>query len=189
MPRRHRPLREPDEDGRDLGPRADPEAVARTIVLTKLTGQARSRAELEKALTDRGVPGEVGARVLDRFQDVGLVDDFAFASAWVESRTAGRGLSRRALRHELRGKGVDEESITEALDQINAETEAATARRLVERKLSALRSQPADVRFRRLLGMLSRKGYPAGLSVRVIREALAESGSDSPLDYEAEPLA
>jgi regulatory protein len=188
MARRRRPQREPDEQGRDLGPQADPESVARTIVLTKLTGQARSRAELEKALADRGVPSDVAAAVLDRFQSAGLVDDTAFASAWVQSRGPGRGLSRRALRHELRGKGVNDDDIAEALEELNPETEAATARRLVERKLQSVAALPADVRFRRLLGVLARRGYPAGLSVHVIREALAEHDRQSGADYEADRL-
>ena len=57
---------EPDTD-RDLGPEADPESVARKILLDQLTGRARSRSDLEKKLAQRGVPTEIGARLLDRF--------------------------------------------------------------------------------------------------------------------------
>lgn len=188
MARRRRSQREPDVAGRDLCPQADPESVARTIVLAKLTAQARSRAELEKALAERGVPDEVAAAVLDRFQAVGLVDDSAFATAWVQSRGPGRGRSRRALRHELRGKGVDDEHIADALEQLDPETEISTARRLVERKLQSLAALPADVRFRRLLGLLARRGYPAALSVQVIRQVLAEHDRQSGADYEADRL-
>lgn len=188
MASRRRQQREPEEDGRDLGAAADPESVARTIVLTKLTAQARSRSELEKALSDRGVPDGIAAAVLDRFQSVGLVDDPAFAAAWVQSRATGRGLARRALRHELRGKGLADECISEALEQLDPETEAATARRLVERRLSSMHALPADVRFRRLLGMLARKGYPGGLATRAIREVLDEEASQQPLDYEGDRL-
>ena len=52
-------------------------------------GSARSRSELSTKLARKGVPAEVAARLLDRFEEVGLVDDQAFARSWVESRHAG----------------------------------------------------------------------------------------------------
>jgi regulatory protein len=172
MAGRRRQVVEPDSSERDLGPPAEPEAVARTIVLTKLTSQARSRHELEEALANKDVPAEVATLVLDRFQAAGLVDDDAFAEAWVESRVKTRGLSRRALRYELRRKGVSDEVIATSLDRLEPDAEVAAARRLVDRKLQSTRQLPADVRFRRLVGLLARKGYPGGLSVRVVREAV-----------------
>lgn len=173
MGSRRRPPAEPDTTERDLGPPADPEAVARTIVLTRLTDRARSRRELADALAGKGVPPETAEAVLDRFEAVGLVDDAAFADAWVESRQSTRGLPRRALRFELRRKGVDDDVIAESLAQVSPDAEIAAARRLVERKLRSTRQLPADVRFRRLTGMLARKGYPAGMAVHVVRDALA----------------
>ena len=170
---------EPDATQHDLGPTADPESVARTIVLTKLTTQARSRHELAEALAAKAVPDEVSTAVLDRFEELGLVDDTAFAQAWVESRQAGRGLSRRMLRQELRRKGVDDEVISESLESLGPEAEVAAARRLVERKLTATRNLDPAVRYRRLTAMLARKGYPAGVALRVVREAIADESADS----------
>jgi len=63
--------------------------------------------------------------------------------------------------------------VGEALAQVDGETEAATARALVERKLRAAPSGTPDVLFRRLVGLLARKGYPAGLAVSVVKEVLA----------------
>ncbi|MEO7625070.1 MAG: regulatory protein RecX, partial [Nocardioides sp.] len=91
------------------GPDADPEAVARKILLDALTGQARSRKELADKLAKKDVPGELAEQLLDRFAEVGLIDDEAFAKAWIESRQPGKGLARRALAHELRRKGIDDE--------------------------------------------------------------------------------
>jgi len=178
MGSRRRSQREPDETGRDLGPPADPESVARTIVLTKLAAQARSRSELAEALSAKAVPAEVSTAVLDRFEEVGLVDDTAFAEAWIQSRQTSRGLSRRALRQELRRKGVDDDVIAESLDALDPDDELAAARRLVERKLRVTRHLDASVRIRRLSGVLARKGYPAGLAFRVVREAIAGEDGD-----------
>src|SRR5262245_29215610 len=102
-----------------LGPDADPESVARKILLDQLTGQARSRSELAGKLAKKGVPEEIAGRLLDRFEEVGLVDDSAFARDWVASRQAGRGLARRALAQELRRKGIDDEVAREALSEVD----------------------------------------------------------------------
>ncbi len=151
---------------------ADPESVARQILLRRLTGQPRSRAELEQTLARRQVPVEVATALLDRFEEVGLVDDEAFARAWVQSRSTGKGLARRALQAELRRKGIADETTRTVLAELDPDDEAATARKLVERKLRTLRGQPPEVQLRRLVGLLGRKGYPPGLAYRVARSSL-----------------
>ncbi len=166
----------------ELDATADPESAARTILLNKLTGQPRTRAELAGTLAERGVPDEVADRVLDRFGEVGLIDDAAFASAWVESRHHARGLARRALAHELRHRGVDDELVRDALDELDPGQEAETARMLVRRKLASTRSLDRQAAMRRLLGMLARKGYPAGLAMTVVREELDASEEELPMD-------
>lgn len=114
--------------------------------------------------------------MLGRFAEVGLIDDAMFASAWVESRHYGRGLGRRALAAELNQRGVDREDIQAAVERLSAETELTTARALVERRLASTASLPSQARLRRLVGMLARKGYPAALAFRVVREALDDEG-------------
>jgi len=156
----------------------DPESVARAICLRLLTLQPRTRAELAAALSKRGVPDDAAGTVLSRFAEVGLIDDRAFAAAWVDSRHAGRGLSRRALAAELRRRGVDGEIVGEAVAVVDTEAEERAARQLVDRRLASTRRLDQPARVRRLAGMLARKGYPGGLAVRVVREALAAEGTD-----------
>jgi regulatory protein len=143
-----------------------------------LTMGPRTRAQLTDAMRRRGIPDEAAESVLDRFTDAGLIDDAAFARAWVESRHEGRGLSRRSLSAELRQRGVDADDISSAVEGVDPEQEVATARRLVERKLAASYGQPHDARVRRVAGMLARKGYPSGLAFRLIREVLEQEGAD-----------
>lgn len=158
-------------------PRDDPEARARQVCLRLLTLAPRTRAQLADALRKRGIPDEAADQVLSRFEDVGLIDDAAFARAWVESRHYSRGLSGRALSAELKQRGVDPAEIRAAIDeQLDPEAEVSAARRLVGRRLESTRGLPPEQRTRRLAGMLARKGYPAGLAFRVIREALEAEG-------------
>ena len=160
-----------DED-RDLGPEADPESVARKILLDQLTGRARSRSDLEKKLAQRNVPAEVATKLLDRFEEVGLVDDAAFAREWVAQRQEGRGLARRALAQELRRKGIDDEVARDALSAVDETDEVEAARILVQRKLRSVRGLETDKAVRRLVAMLARKGYSSGVAYRVVREEL-----------------
>jgi len=153
---------------------ADPEGVARTIVLDSLTGQARTRKELADKLAKREVPDEVATELLDRFTEVGLIDDSAYARQWVESRHRSRGLAPRALAQELRRKGVGDEEAKEALEQIDEDDQRAAARALVDKKLRSMAGLDRQVATRRLAGMLARKGYAAGLAFSVVREALGE---------------
>jgi len=127
----------------------------------------------------REIPDEVAEHVLSRFEDVGLIDDAAFADAWVESRHHSRGLARRALARELRTRGVDPGTVQQAVEQLDSGQEEETARALVERKLRTTRGMERDRRIRRLAGMLARKGYGEGLALRVVRRALEEEGEDT----------
>ncbi|MFD8488813.1 recombination regulator RecX, partial [Streptomyces sp. NPDC059712] len=160
-------------------PRGPPVSQARAICLRLLTGTPRTRRQLADALRKREIPDEAAEEVLSRFEEVGLINDGAFAEAWVESRHHGRGLARRALARELRTKGVDATLIDAAVSQLDSEQEEETARELVDRKLRATRGLDRDKRLRRLAGMLARKGYPEGMALRVVRRALEEEGEDT----------
>ncbi|WP_130797287.1 recombination regulator RecX [Streptomyces otsuchiensis] len=156
----------------------DPVERARGICLRLLTGTPRTRSQLADALQRREIPEEAIETVLARFEEVGLIDDAAFADAWVDSRHHGRGLARRALARELRTKGVESAVIEEAVSRLDPEQEEETARSLVARKLHATRGLDRQRRIRRLAGMLARRGYSEGLAVRVVREALEAEGED-----------
>jgi regulatory protein len=159
---------------------ADPEEAARQICLRLLATAPRTRAQLATALRRRRVPEEVAEAVLGRFAEVRLIDDAAFAQAWVESRHHGRGLARRALSAELRQRGVAAEEVRAAVGSLGDQDELATARRLVAKRIEATRGRPLPARVRHLVGMLARKGYPAGLAFQVVREALEKDGQRGP---------
>jgi regulatory protein len=183
--------RAPSEGGiAPTGPDGDPEAIARQICLRLLSAAPRTCAELAAALQRRGVPEDAAAAVLARFAEVKLIDDELFARAWVESRHHGRGLAGRALGAELRQRGVTSAEIEAALEQLSPDQEIATARELVERRLSGTTGLPPAARMRRLTGVLARKGYSPRLAYRVVREALEQEAGTDPVrsyDYEIFP--
>ena len=153
---------------------ADAESVARTIALRRLTMRAHTRHELDKALQAKNVPQSVKVAVLDRMQEVGLVDDATFAIDWVASRQQRRHLSRRALKRELEVKGVERDDIDRALENVDRNAELASARELVERKRAAMSALARDVQHRRLAGLLSRRGFDSAVITRVLSDVLQE---------------
>jgi regulatory protein len=155
----------------------DAESAAHTIALRLLESRPRTRHELATALARRRVPADAAEAVLDRLTEVGLIDDAAFASAWVDSRHAGRGLGRRALGAELRRKGVDPALAEQALAEVTTEDEETAARALVARRLRTMAGLDAAAKTRRLAGMLARKGIPPAIAQKVVREALGSADS------------
>jgi len=165
---------------------ADPEQVARTVVLRRLSAAPRTRKDLAEDLGRRGIPTEVIDRVLDRFTEVGLIDDAEYARLWVSSRHRSRGTARQSLRHELRAKGITDDDALEALEAIDDDLERARGLALVRSKLpSTSRLEPA-ARARRLVSMLMRRGYRQAEAVSIVKEAVADldetlSGADESL--------
>jgi regulatory protein len=163
-----RQLSEPSNDD------ADAESVARSIALRKLTARPRTRRELDQALQAKNVPPSVKKAVLDRMQEVGLVDDASFAADWVASRQQRRHLSRRALRRELESKGVERSDIDSALNDVDFDSELTTARDLVARKRATMSGLARDVQYRRLAGILGRRGFDTAVAVQVLNELLGQ---------------
>lgn len=116
--------------------------------------------------------------MLDRFAELGVVDDAAYARGWVESRHNGRGLSRRALRFELRRKGVADDTIDAALQQVDCDDEREAARRLVRARLPGLTQVDATTQHRRLLGLLSRRGYSPAAAASAVRDVVGEAPAE-----------
>jgi regulatory protein len=164
----------------------DPASVARAIVLRQLTSSAKSRLQLSRKLAERNISADVAEAVLDRFQEVRLIDDAEFADMWVRSRSQSRKLAKGALRRELADKGIDAETAAAALEQLSDADEEVSARLLVERKLRAGADlsdrAERDKVTRRLASMLARKGYQPSQAFRIVGEVL-----DARADSQAEP--
>ena len=105
-----------------------------------------------------------------------MIDDRLFAKLWVEDRMMHRPLARRAVSQELRGKGVDARLVEQALrDGYPASKEPEVALRLARRRFERLRTvSDPNVRTRRVLGFLDRRGFSRDLALRVVRQVERE---------------
>ena len=155
-------------------PEADPLSFARQIALRQLTMAPRSRKELYDKMLTKGVPEHIAVAVLDRLVEVGLVDDVAYAHMLVRSKTNSRSLAKRALRVELTKKGIDPEIQNTVLADVTDEDEYRMATELVAKKIRSMASLSSEARWRRLTGLLARKGYSTGTTIRVVKEQMLE---------------
>ena len=148
----------------------DYEGAAQTICLNALAVRAKSRGELAAHLKRRGIPVEVADLVLDRLERSGLINDLEFAKAWSTSRLSSKKISKRVLAQELRQKGVADDLIALALDEISIDDEFEAALQLGSRKARSLQNYAEEVRERRITSALARKGYSYSIISRVLRE-------------------
>ena len=162
----------------------DPVAVAREIALRQLTVRQRTRAELAQAMARRNVPEEAAREVLDRFTEVGLLDDATFARDWVAAGDR-RLRGGRVLAAELAGKGVDDELIEQALAERSDDADLDAARDLARRRLPGLARLDRQARYRRLCGLLQRRGFGWGVIAQVAREALDEAENEPWVESES----
>jgi regulatory protein len=130
--------------------------TAYSQVLNYLSYRPRSRAEVVTYLRKRDVPEEQIEAVTSRLEHAGLLDDEAFAQYWVENRERFRPRGARALRYELRNKGISDRIIDEALASIDAADGAYRAASKKARQLS--QADPQTFR-QKLVEYLARRGF------------------------------
>ncbi|MDA2975757.1 MAG: regulatory protein RecX [Actinomycetota bacterium] len=169
-------------------PDADPAAIARAIVLRKLSASAKTRSELEKVLAAKNVAPEIAQAVLDRFTEVGLIDDQLYAVTWARGRHQYKGLSARSISYELGKKGVAREEVDIAVADLTAEVELATAIRFAERKLRSLQKVTADQKLHRIVGLLARKGYSSNICYAAAKQVLAVELAEAQIEFDVTEL-
>ncbi len=135
---------------------AETRYAALAAALRLLAYRPRSEAELRQRLTLRGAPAAAVDETIARLRDLALVDDEAFARAWVESRDQTSPRGRWLLASELRAKGVPRQTVQQSLAALNEEDDAYRAGVRRARSMTAL----SYAEFRRRLGdYLLRRGF------------------------------
>jgi regulatory protein len=120
-------------------------------------------------MISRGIEASVADEVIERYREVGLIDDTALAAAITRPRHREKGHARRAIREELRRKGFEEQGIEAALEEVTDDDEREAAASLAARRWAALKGLPEDARIRRVVDALGRKGYPPGVAFSLVR--------------------
>jgi len=164
--------RAPADVRADHGLIEDPQVVLEAA-LRFLEVRQRSAAEVRRRLLLHGYRPGMADAAIERLTELGMLDDAAFAQAWIESRDRARPRGERALRRELAIKGIERDVVDGTLAEREAQApdaDAEAARRLLERNARALARVP-DLRSRRQRAylLLARNGFDPEIAATVSR--------------------
>ena len=134
-----------------------------------LSRRAWTQTELTRRLVRRGAPSEVAVSVVEDMVGRGYVDDAAYARHFVDTRLA-RGYGAARLTADLRARGVASALIAAALESVDTAAQVDQARAVAKRRLPALRRVAPERTAARLRDHLLRRGFPATVVMRVLRE-------------------
>ena len=160
-----------------------PRSTAKDRALGLLAVRWRSRVELERRLRAAGYPPEEVEEALADLEAAGLIDDARFAQELVRSRTGRRLSGDRAIRSDLRGKGVGQDVVDGALEGLPPEEERAFE--LAAARATRMGSTPPEAAYRRIVGLLQRRGFGPSLAREAAQRAVADA---FPSDEAPEPV-
>jgi regulatory protein len=152
-------------------------ARAKELAYRYLAVRARSRAELSKYLSKKGVDEGLTESVISDLTRYGFIDDEKFAESFAKRLVDVKGLSRYGVKMELKKKGVPDIDIERALCIIFSEdgegqSEEAVALRIAGRKAASFHKLDRETARRRLTGFLQRRGFGYEIISRVLRKTL-----------------
>jgi regulatory protein len=145
------------------------EKRARNVLLFQLSRSMKTKWQLAQILEKREIPAEIASPLLDRFEEVQLIDDAVFTAAYVRSRVE-KGKSSRIIGRELQQKGVDSCIVEEALSEISREDEEKMVLELGRARWDRLSNIEPDARYRRVSGFLMRRGFSSSMVSSALRE-------------------
>ncbi len=131
----------------------------------------RSIAEVRRYLEKKDLASSAIEHIIARLEDLHYVDDAEFARYWVRQREDFKPRGQRALRYELRQKGIDNRHIDAALAELSPED---SARRAAQKKLRTLRHQDPDTLRQKLGAFLVRRGFDYEVVRKVVDDLSAE---------------
>jgi regulatory protein len=146
------------------------EQRARNVLLFQLSKSAKSSKELSDILLKREIPPEIGEPIIQRFIEVGLIDDVAAAQSLANHRR-GQFKSKSVIAYELKQKGHEQSVIEQATDEFT-DSDQDIANQAATKRIRSLRSLEEPVIRRRLMGYLQRRGFSAEICSRAISFAL-----------------
>lgn len=147
-------------------------ATAWDSALRYLGQRAHSRQELIQKLTRRGYDQEEIDQTLMRLDQADLLDDAQFARDYTRSLLSSRGSSRREVQRELGKKGISSDLVADVLADLPDDFDRALAG--ARKKMAGLADREKDVRWRRTLAYLARRGFSESTCYAAVRAAEEE---------------
>ncbi|QQE76215.1 RecX family transcriptional regulator [Brevibacillus composti] len=154
---------------------AEEEHRAYLLALRYLGIRPRTSKQIASYLKEKGYPQEIAETIVSRCQQMGYLDDQAFARQWVSERMRLKQRSPLMLKMELQQRGIDKDLAEHALRGVTSEDELSAARVLVEKKLRRHTGELDRNEEQKILAMLYRKGFSQSV-IQAIRRELGSYG-------------
>lgn len=156
---------------------------AKNVIEYWLSSASKSRHELFTKVRNKGITVEVANKVLDSYEEIGYIDDKAFAEQFVYSKVTYDRYGKRTIGFKLKEKGISGDIIEEVLAEIDDEAEEEQAKELaLRRAYSTRRVTDKYKRVQQIAGYLARRGYNGGLAFKLAKEAIEETDAEADLD-------
>ena len=150
------------------------EEDVRQALLKLIERSGKSSGQLRTLLLDKEFPVQLVDQMIERFIEVGLIDDFTLARIFAESAVARKAKAKSVIGRELRAKLFPQDAIDAALAEIDSDSELEAAKGLAESRYRQLLKLEPEVRTRRLSSFLMRKGYSSSVVWAAVRHASGE---------------
>lgn len=124
----------------------------------------RSEQEIARYLQRKQYEPEIIKEAITRLKKLELVDDAVFAHKWIQWRQSTTPRSRRKLQAELRQKGIENETIENALADIDQDEQTEALKALIDKKSHRYSSR------QKLMAYLSRQGFSYEDVLRALEE-------------------
>ncbi|MFM1826465.1 MAG: hypothetical protein RLZZ37_1100 [Actinomycetota bacterium] len=152
----------------------DQNQIAKQVLLRRLSNAPRTRKELAQDLKKKKIEEDIAQNALDRFEELGLINDQTYSENFVSTTHQRRKLGKKALKQQLRSKGVSEEIASQAVSQISEDEEFSAALALALKKIRSIQNDDPQTQIRKIVGLLARKGYSSSLSFQVAKEVIKD---------------
>lgn len=149
-----------------------------------LSYRARSESEIRQNLRKHEIPEPVIEQTLERLRQAGLANDNQFARAWVENRTAFRPRSRLLMAMELRQKGLANEAVSAAVEDVD---DGALAYEAAQKRATRFKGLEWNEFRKKLSDFLARRGFSYSVIAPVVNRIWNEAHK-AEKHYEEEDL-
>jgi regulatory protein len=150
------------------------EEDVRKALLRLLERSSKSSGQLRTLLLEKEFPVQIVDQMIERFIEVGLIDDLALAKDFTEVAVTRKSKAKSVIARELRAKHFPQEAIDAAISEIDSDSELEAAKKLAETRFRQLLKLEPEVRTRRLSSYLMRKGYSSSVVWAAVRHASGE---------------
>ncbi len=150
------------------------EEDVRKALLKLLERSSKSSGQLRTLLLEKEFPVQLVDQMIDRFIEVGLIDDLSLAKDFTEVAVTRKSKAKSVIARELRAKHFPQEAIDAAISEIDSDSELEAAKKLAETRFRQLMKLEPEVRTRRLSSYLMRKGYSSSVVWAAVRHASGE---------------